>query len=68
MSTAAKFFKQQAAGDITYRISQYRTISNSGPNQSAIGTMPASNDDQKPKQPDKIIAGETEAGGEEVAG
>ena len=68
MSSASKFFKQAQASDIAYRISQYRTLLNTGTNKTQIGIVPSGKGASPSPKENKIIAGETVVGGNEVVG
>ena len=55
--------------DLSYRMSKYQTVFNSGTNVSSIGVIrPAKEDPSQPPEPKKSVAGKSVAGGEEVAG
>jgi len=49
-------------------MAQYRTVYNSGTNIVSVGIAPAGSKEKQPPAPKKIVAGQTVAGGEEIAG
>ena len=68
MSSINKWFRTAIAQDTAYRQSQQRPLAYSGTNRNSMGYIPPGTDKTVAQRPKRFIAGQSVAGGEEVAG